>query len=461
MGEVVPQPEICATPEDEDCDGKAPPCKGVFAWAEVFGDAGHLQFGTSIAVDSAGSVLVTGSFYGSVDFGGGLLTSAGGRDIFVAKFNALGVHQWSKSFGGAADQLGWSIAVDSMDSVLVMGDFEGSIDFGGKPLVSAGSGDIFVVKLDMNGVHQWSKSFGDGMEQAGRGVAVDSAGDVLLTGSFTGSVNFGGSSLTSVNGRDVFVAKLDSSSGAHLWSKRFGGTTAADDGAGQSVAVDSARAVLLTGSFAGSVDFGGGLAPSAGGRDIFVVKLDANGAYQWSKSFGDGEDQLGASIAVDSMRSVLVTGDFNGDFSFGGAPPTLLKSGGNGDIFVAKLDLNGAHQWSKSFGDAADQAGKGVAVDSADDVLLTGSFSGFVDFGGGQLPSAGNGDIFLAKFDGKGGHQWSKRFGDADYQSGASIAVDSAGNVLLTGVIAGTVEFGGGPVVSAGERDVFVAKFGP
>ena len=83
-----------------------------------------------------------------------------------------------------------------------------------------------------------------------------------------------------------------------------------------------------------------------------------------------------------------------------------------------------------------------------------------MDFGGGQLVSAGSRDTFVVKLDASGDHQWSKSFGDADEQSSASVAVDGAGNVLITGYFSGFVDFGGGPLVCAGVRDVFVAKLG-
>ena len=106
------------------------------------------------------------------------------------------------------------------------------------------------------------------------------------------------------------------------------------------------------------------------------------------------------------------------------------------------------------------RGGLGIAVGGADNVLVTGFFQGTVDFGGGALSSAGNSDVFLAKYDAAGAHLWSQRFGDTGVDVGRAIAVDGAGNVLVTGILRGTVDFGGGPLTSAGLSDIFVAKFG-
>ncbi|MBI4705509.1 MAG: hypothetical protein HY744_30820 [Deltaproteobacteria bacterium] len=125
---------------------------GAQLWSKAFGGA---SIGYSVAVDGSGSALVTGSFDGTVDFGGGPLTSAGGYDIFVAKLDNAGGHLWSKSFGDASGQGGWAIAADGSGNVLVTGGFAGAVDFGGGPLTSAGGGDIFVAKLDPSGNPVW------------------------------------------------------------------------------------------------------------------------------------------------------------------------------------------------------------------------------------------------------------------------------------------------------------------
>ena len=100
-------------------------------------------------------------------------------------------------------------------------------------------------------------------------------------------------------------------------------------------------------------------------------------------------------------------------------------------------------------------------MDSTGNVLVTGSFHGTVDFGGGLLPSGGGADVFIAKLDAGGGHLWSRRAGNAQDQNGTSIAADPSGNAFVAGDVFGTVDFGGGPLTSAGGADVFLAKLSP
>jgi hypothetical protein len=190
----------------------------------------------------------------------------------------------------------------------------------------------------------------------------------------------------------------------HLLSQRFGGVI---DQLGVGVAVDGSGNVVVTGEFEGTVDFGGGPLTSTGSYDIFLAKFDEAGNHVWSRRFGDASEQYGMSVTVDVSGNVIVTGRFDGTVDFGGA---ALTSAGNWDIFVAKFDEASNHLWSDSYGDESNQSGSGVAVDGSGNVIVTGRFDGTVDFGSGPLTSAGNWDIFVAKFDEAGNHLWSDSY---------------------------------------------------
>lgn len=430
-----------------------PPSTSKHLWSHRFGD-GDAQFGKALAVDASGNVVVAGYFEGTVDFGGGELTSAGSADVFVAKFDSAGAHLWSKRFGDGNFQSANAVAVDASGNVIVTGSFSGTIDFGGGALTSAGNFDIFVAKFGSDGTHIWSKRFGDWDNQEPYAVAVDAAGNVIITGYFESYVDFGGGPLECAGAPDIFVAKLGPD-GAHLWSKRFG-----DNGSqlSRSVAVDALGNVFITGFFWGSFDFGGGALTCAGGEDIFIAKFGSDGAHRWSKRFGDMDYQEANAVAVDATGNVIVTGWFFGAVDFGGG---ALTSADSMDIFIAEFGSDGAHLWSKRFGDGDDQEAKAVAADALGDVIVTGSLEGTVDFGGGALRSAGAKDIFVAKFGSDGAYLWSERFGDGSDQMAYAIAADNGGNALVAGYFAGAVDFGGGALTSAGGYDVFLAKFGP
>lgn len=412
--------------------------------------------GRSVAFDGAGNTYVTGGFQGTANFGGGNLVSAGGSDAFIVKYGADGAHAWSQRFGDANSSAGVSVAVDGSGNVFLAGHFTGSIDLGGGPLVSAGLGDVWIVKLDEDGAHQWSRSFG-GVEGEGvYPISVDGAGNVYLTGYFLSTVNFGGGPLVSAGFDDIYLVKYDAD-GAHVWSRRFG--TAGHE-SGSAVAVDHAGNVYATGIFGDSLNLGGSTLMSASAQDIYLARFNTAGTHQWSRAFPSPMLQYCTSLAVDASGAVTATGHFQGSVDFGGG---AIASASFYDIFLARYDANGVHQWSQGFGGASGDFGFGVALDASENVILTGVISGTVDFGGGGLDPAIDGAMVLASFDSSGAHRWSQNYGGAGAGPAvASVAVSATGPIAVTGSFVGTIDFGGGPLTSqAGRNDIFIAAFGP
>ncbi len=305
---------------------------GSWVWSRTIGGTGYDQ-GNAIAADGSGNVFVTGYMgpsSGGVDFGGGALSSAGLADVFLVKYSPSGQHLWSQRFGGSGNDTGMAVATDGTGNVFVTGSFEGSVNFGGGSLTSSGQRDIFVAKYSATGQHLWSKKFGSTGDEVGYGLAVDSLGDVVLSGKFQNSVNFGGTALTSAGGDDIFLVKLSGSTGGHVWSKRFG-STSGDISLG--VDVDGNGNVVMTGYFTGSVDFGGGVL-SGSGLDVFVAKYSSAGAHIWSKRFGGFDTQIGNSVASASTGEVSVTGYFANTIDFGTG---TLTSVGAYDVFLAGI----------------------------------------------------------------------------------------------------------------------------
>jgi hypothetical protein len=443
----------CGDKSTEPKDNPAPSAPMRHVWSDSYGAAAG-QFTQGIAADDSGNVIVTGIFAGTFDFGGGnVLTSAGGDDIFVAKLGAAGADVWSKRFGDANQQNGFRVAVDGAGNVILAGFFSGTVNFGGSLLTSQGGSDVFVAKFGPGGAHVWSKSFGAAQEQYARSVVVDHTGNVFVTGYFYNTIDFGGGALTSAGSSDIFVAKLDPS-GNHIWSKRFGNAGAQ---AGFAAAVDASGNVIVAGYLYGAIDFGGGNRVGGGNNDVFLAKFAPNGDHLWSECFGDASDQAAMAVAVDASDNVIVAGIFQGGIDFSGANP--LTSAGLEDIFVAKLGSDGAYVWSERFGDVESQNPQSVAVDASGNVTVTGYFMGSVNFGGGALTAGASGDMFLAKFGPGGADIWSKSFGDGSGAVGRAVAVDPSGNVFVTGYFPNTINFGGGNLVSAGGYDIFLAKF--
>lgn len=312
---------------------------GHHLWSHSYGASATKESGYGVAVDGAGNVALAGQLYeaATVTFGGAPLVGAGGYDVWVAKLDASGNALWGKRFGDAADQRGGDVATDAAGNVFTSGWFQGTMDFGGGPLKAASRAqyagqDAFVAKLDANGAYVWARRFGDEYDQAIDALAVDPNGDVIVTGTFEGSIDFGLGALTANQGQSfIFVAKLAGSDGHALWSKLFWG------GAYQvpnAIAADSSGNVYLTGAFQGALTFGTPLPNAFGSEAAFVVKLDPNGTAIWSKGGGTVSWQVPTGIAVDPLGDAITTGDFSGAMSLGGGP---VAAAGTDDIFLSKI----------------------------------------------------------------------------------------------------------------------------
>ncbi|MDY6986929.1 MAG: SBBP repeat-containing protein, partial [Thermodesulfobacteriota bacterium] len=210
---------------------------------------------------------------------------------------------------------------------------------------------------------------------------------------------------------------------------------------------------------------------SAGSYDIFVAKYAPSGALLWAKQAGGTSSAWGDGIATDGSGNSLVTGSFEGTATFGAgeANETSLTSAGGPDIFVAKYASSGALLWAKQAGGADYDEGEGIAIDGSGNCLVTGFFEGTATFGAGEanettLTSAGNFDIFVAKYAPSGALLWAKQAGGIYSDQGYGLAIDGSGNCLVTGSFEGTATFGAGanqtPLTSAGGDDIFVAKYG-
>jgi hypothetical protein len=369
---------------------------GAHLWSKRFGGSGP-DVGYGVATDRAGNVIVAGYFNGTADFGGDSLTSAGANEIFIARYSPAGAHLWSKRFGGTGSDMAYTVAVDAAGNIVVGGLFWATVDFGGGPLTSAGSYDVFVAKYSPTGVHLWSKSFGGAALEALGGVAVDPAGNVLVAGGFKNTADFGTGPIASAGDYDIFVTKF-SPTGSNIWVRTFGGT---DTDRACSIAADASGNVILAGNFRSTVNFGGGALTNADAADLFLAKLSSTGQHVWSKQFAGSAiySELAKAVAVDPSGNVLVTGSCFSSLDLGGGPVVNAPGAGTYDVFVAKFTAGGAHVWSKCTGGLFDDAGNAITADANGNVIVAGEFFTQADFGGGLLTSPGGLNGFLVEFE--------------------------------------------------------------
>jgi len=426
---------------------------GAFRWQRQLTST-SFDAGYAVATDRNGNTFVTGYAGGTMDFGGGPLADAGLGDAFVAKYNASGVYLWAKRLGGTAQDFGEGIAVDGNGDVIVTGEFQNTVNFGGGPLTSTGGRDIFIAKYSgATGAHLWSRRYGSYYDDEATAVAVDASNNVVITGQFQGGLT----PAIYRSNRNNFVIKL-SSAGAEAWVTMLPGNT---DNRGEQIAVDGSGNVIVEGGFLGSLTCGSTTLqdPASMATAIFMAKLSPTGTVSWCKSLGEptfGGPYTGGLVA-DGSGNIYIAGQFRGTVDFGTGPVTSNWA----DAFVAKYGPTGAAAWVRVYGGGTNDGARGLALDGSGNVTVVGLFGGTVDFGAGAMTAvSGQQDLFVAKYTPTGSALWSKHYANAIAYPSKPIASDPSGNLVLTGYFSGTTNFGG-PSLTAGSTDLWLLSLAP
>jgi len=424
------------------------------SWKWAVGTKGTFyNNGYSTSMDTSGNIYVTGGFSETASFGSTTLTSSDESDVFVTKMNNNGIWQWAVQGGGTSNDKGSDICLDSSSNIYIVGYFKGVVSFGSTTLTSYGNHDVFVAKLNTNGDWQWAVHAGGPSQDKGFGIDVDSRGNTYVTGFFAGNALFGSSKLTSYGNHDVFVAKLNTN-GDWQWAVRGGGT---DSDYSRNVCVGPSGNIYVIGDFQGIASFGSTTLTSIGYQDVFVTEVNCTGEFRWAVRAGGIYCDIGWDCRVDSSGKIHVTGEFSDIASFGS---TTLTSSGYQDVFVAKMNKNGTWQWAVRGGGGGADSGYSICVDASGNPYITGIFIRTASFGSTTLTSSMSSyDVFVAKLNSNTGWLWAISAGGYGQDTGYSISTDSSNNNYVIGVFTGNASFGSTTLTSNGDYfDVFVAK---
>ncbi len=352
---------------------------------------------------------------------------------------------WAKQAGGVWVDSGEAICTDDMGNVYTAGYFSGIAQFGDISIQSSGSYDIYIAKMDYAGNYLWVKKAGGSgsNDDAAEGIAVDSDGNIVVVGSYSGNnAEFGD---LQVSGGGYFIAKLDSD-GEFLWV-----TTGEDNGSAHAYAVDvdPNGSIYITGMLQGTVSFGdftliGTISDMGTAIDAaYIAKLDGDGNFLWAKRIDEPEDgwliARGHSIKVDNEGNSYITGYYEGTAVFGETTLDSYSDGtGSFNVFIAKLDVDGEFVWANHATLPNDEAqaaayAHAIAIDSDQNVYITGEYQGTPKFGATVLAQPNFINLFVAKLNSSGQFLWALGNG-ADMENwGSSIAVDNEGYCYVGG----------------------------
>lgn len=359
-------------------------------------------------------------------------------------------------FGDIEDDRGRAIATDTFGNVYITGLFRGTVDFdpgSGIHLLSSPLdwGDCFILKLNTNGSFLWARAMtglGGGDE-----FVVDYEGNVYLTGTFGGTVDFDLGpnvyNITATGTKDAFILKLNSD-GLFEWAKRIGGD---DHAYGHAISLDISSNIYVTGIFMGTVDFDPGqnnlflTSGTTSIQDMFVLKLDNEGSFLWSKQLsGPSFWPRAIRLAVDETGAIYTTGSFEGVGDFDPGLNVFELTSNATDAFILKLNTSGDFVWGKTIGGDSSDGGNSIAFDKHGGLYLTGTFRGTVDFDLGQNINNISTPLdfrnaFILKLDTAGNYFWAGSIYGNPNNSGASLIIDKWNNIYTTGSFRGAADF--------------------
>ncbi len=453
-----------------------------FRWAGGFLGPGYI-YQNALDQDAAGNVYASGFFSNQLDFDPGLGVAnrfaSGSSDIFVTKFDSMGVLNWVRTFGAGSIDNGHCGAVDRFGNVYVAGTFKQTVDFDPGPgtyFLSAGANThAVVVKLTPNGDLIWARHLVSSNLTSFFGMGVDRVGNVLLSGQFFGTADFdpgvGTYSLSSVNlgYSDAFAMKLDSA-GNFVWANKIGG---ASSDFYRSMAVDTAGNALLVGIFSGMIDVDPGPAvlnlSSVSSSVMFVQKLNPAGQMLWTTIPEGNAGSYLYAVTTDPKGDVYAVGTVNGLIDMNPGPGSYLLNSGVGEAGVIwKLSRSGAFRWAGVLPCTTNTSELyEVRQDNYGSVYLGGTIVGTCDIDPTpvtqMVPTVGGQVGVIIRLDTAGSLIWTRKIGNLGGEAVESISADRGGDLLLGGAFGDIVDLNPGlatyNLIAGSINNLFIAKW--
>lgn len=434
----------------------------------------------SMDTDEKGNIYICGAFQGTFDFDPSPdnmnITSQGGNDFFIAKYDSSGNVIWANGLGGLDYVDCKSLAIKD-DALYITGQFEGSVDFdpslNDSTLTAVGSRDMYIAKYDTSGTFSWVKGIGSPQAEGAKKIGIDSDSNIVLIGSYTSQLDFDPSgavyNLTPQGISDQFIAKYDFD-GNLLWCNGLGGEKGLLD-----FDFDRSSNIIVTGFFEGTSDFDPSTnqlnLTSVDGRDIFLVKYNSDGDLVWGESFGGNSSDTGYSLICDSEDNVYLAGAFNDNIDTDPSTNSLVFNSAGGqtdsDGFLSKFDSLGNLIWSNQLGGFGNDYAVSLALGLNDNVFVGGRFYTSIDLdpsGGLDFQTATNGsEIFFAKFDRNGSYIWGESALGNGQNSIRDIVWNNFSSIYLLGNFRDLIDFDSNitsdNLSAVGNKDLFIAKY--
>ncbi|MCX6243459.1 MAG: T9SS type A sorting domain-containing protein [Bacteroidetes bacterium] len=293
---------------------------GAFQWIQLFYSTGILTGVGGITTDNAGNVLIIGNYFDSLRIGNYRFHSSGSQDFFVAKFSSSGTLLNAASFGGTGYEWGRGIACDGSNNIYITGGFHSTVNFGVHSLTSFGGYDAFIAKYDPSFNETWARQAGSTNYERAFNIATDFSGSSYISGQFYGyEMSFGSIVINSPDYNNLFVAKY-SSDGTPQWAHQI--ESPYYSWPAYQIGLDEEGSCYVGGQYQSTLTFHEGTALSGRNSNSFLAKYASSGTYQWNKNIvANNSYTIFDGLAVYNKNSILVGGRVvNEQLDFGAIP---------------------------------------------------------------------------------------------------------------------------------------------
>lgn len=330
---------------------------------------------------------------------------------------------------GPGEEAFTSLQTGPDGSLYASGSYNQTFEWGGYVLPDFGNDDVFLTRLDSGGQPLWVLPGGSADADFAAALAPGADGGACWGGFFWEEIQAG--SWTEVapgGGKALFVLAV-SPDGVPQWGKVLYGAGAKGL---NDLATDADGNLYAIGYFGGALQVEDTLLTAHGDLDGFVAKWDAAGAFQWAVRFGESGSVRGECLAVRHSAQLYLGGRFLGNMSLGGT--AIQTNTPDEDGFVAALSAEtGEPLWLRKAGAQYDDAVKGLAVNSANELFATGTFVGVLQVAEGwTIQTAGfNTNVFLIRYHAiDGTPEWAQSIGNLTDEQGLSLSIRNEGPVV-------------------------------
>ena len=391
-------------------------------WIKQFGSKFSESI-NNIKLDSKNNIFLVGSTYGQID----KYINHGESDIILAKYSPTGEKLWITNLGTPKQDVGYGLYLDIKDNIYITGYTSQSLEQNNHK----GRQDLFLAKYNNNGKKIWVKQYGTSRSDIGYSLTIDTTMNIYITGTY-GAGSWGHFLLMKLNpnGKEEWIREIDCK----------------EICSGRSVTLDSKNNIYVTGYTKGELGNTNVAGNCNGGScsDILLIKYNSYGVKQWSKQIGSLGNDKGSDLIIDSDNYIYLTGYTEGKLDGN------VHIGGK-DIFLMKYNLNGEKEWSKQFGTKLNDSANSIALDSFNNIYLTGTTEGRLDINNNK----GKDDIFLIKYNTYGENIWVKQIGTDNFDEGNVVGIDSLNDIIISGITRGSFS----EKSNYGKNDAFLIKY--